>query len=210
MQEEQEPTVGIDNAASSDTKRRAGLLLSQLGRSTDLVNDPMEWLTTDASRPILMSIPQRTSQTVAAAHSAAPGARIIGLCWHRNSASSTREYVRAGLAGVIAVSEPEGILMGELAAMLAGYIVVRSRALPCATDRDDKASGSLRLSRRDRQLLSLIAKGASREHIASALGYSQRHLRRITAELVDTMGAATRAHAAALAVELGLVSDIHC
>ena len=207
VQREQEPIVGIDNAASPDTKHTAELLLGQIQRQARFLDDPIEWLAMDATRPILMAIPQRTSEDVAAALRIAPDARIVGISDQPTESPLAWEYLRTGLTGIVTTSKPSRTLSHALGAMLDGYVVMeRIAVLQAARPHDPPRS--LRLPTRDRQLLDLIARGASRDHIAAAIGCSQRHVRRLTTALLETVGATTRAHAAALGVEWGLVSDV--
>ena len=207
MPRTQEPTVGIDSAASPNARYRAEQLLSQLQRQSRFVDGPIEWLTTDASRPILIAIPQRTPEEVATARHIAPNTHIVGICDHHLESSLCEGYLRAGVAGIVPTDETPSAVVHALAAMLDGYTVAdRTVILNIAARPTYPPPPSL--STRDKQLLNLIAQGASRNHIAAATGYSQRHLRRITTQLLNKIGAATHAHAAALAVQWGLVNDI--
>ncbi len=64
----------------------------------------------------------------------------------------------------------------------------------------------IHLTTRDTQLVSLIGEGLPPAAIATKTGYSERHIRRITAALFARIGATSRVHAAALATRWGLGS----
>lgn len=62
------------------------------------------------------------------------------------------------------------------------------------------------LTELEREVLALVASGARNEEIAEILCYSPNYIKDVVVSARDGLGARDRAHAAALAVALGIVT----
>jgi DNA-binding CsgD family transcriptional regulator len=70
------------------------------------------------------------------------------------------------------------------------------------------AGREMRLSRRERQVLALVAQGASDNEIAIQLCLSAKTVSWYVKEIRARLGAHSRAHAVALALQHGILSEI--
>lgn len=61
------------------------------------------------------------------------------------------------------------------------------------------------LSARNVEVLRLLAQGAATRQISDALGYSERTIKHAVAEILDELGARSRAEAVALGIRRGLI-----
>ena len=68
-------------------------------------------------------------------------------------------------------------------------------------------STQIRLSPAERRWLGSIAEGATVVEVAAAEGYSERHMRRLLADLYRRLGATGRVPALIAAARLGLLDD---
>jgi len=66
-------------------------------------------------------------------------------------------------------------------------------------------SPSCNLSTRNVQVLKLLAQGAATRRISDELGYSERTIKHAVAEIMDELGAKSRAEAVALGIRSGLI-----
>ncbi|HET8979421.1 MAG TPA: response regulator transcription factor [Solirubrobacteraceae bacterium] len=83
--------------------------------------------------------------------------------------------------------------------------------LVLAADDDDAATGTggehreRRLTRREFDVLRMLADGDSTREIANAMSYSERTVKNIVRSLLEKLNCRTRAHAVALAARQGVV-----
>jgi DNA-binding NarL/FixJ family response regulator len=120
------------------------------------------------------------------------------------------DAVEAGVAGVLAragltpdgfvstlrtVTEGNGSLPAELLARLLGGLA-RDTGRP---------SGGSTLTRRERDVLRLLADGGDTRGIASTLCYSERTVKNVVHDTLMKMNCRTRAHAVAVAARQGLI-----
>jgi DNA-binding CsgD family transcriptional regulator len=93
-------------------------------------------------------------------------------------------------------------LMGTYVAM---YDDVWSRSGPFAGGAGGGCDGSVVLSGRQRDVLRLLAEGLTDDQIGTRLGISGRTVRRITADVMEEIGATSRFQAGVLATALGML-----
>jgi len=101
--------------------------------------------------------------------------------------------------GAIQITEP-----GVIAALVALFEQTWSRAIPFGANQDIDGN---ELSRRERELLHLLAQGATDEGAARRLGVSVRTVRRILSGLMDRLDAHSRFEAGLKAAERGWLSE---
>ncbi len=208
MQVETERVVGVDCSIPNAVRSELIRALTALGFDPHALRDPHRWLASHPSNSIAIAIPLRTHGYVEVARRTAPGAMIIGVCAHPASASTHRSYLNAGATGIIGTNLPPGDLVHVLAATLRGFVVLPPLIAQAIASRLADIPGDIYLTGRDKQLLGLIARRSSPSAIAPEIGCSERHLRRITADLLRRIGAVSRPHAAALATQWGLAATI--
>ncbi len=201
-----EHRVGMDDQIPPAISRRVTSLLGDMGHGTEVSQDPFQWLTHNAPNPILVPVPRRTATEIQAATISTRPAVVVGLCNGTQNAAVFREYLKAGATSIIGTDIPFSDLPQVLAAALKGFTVLPQSVAAALANRLQEPPPLPQLTARDTQLLNLIAQGASRKAMAAATGYSQRHLRRITTDLLSRIGAINHAHAAALATQWGLVA----
>jgi DNA-binding NarL/FixJ family response regulator len=131
---------------------------------------------------------------------AAPGVRILLLGMARNAAEFL-QCVRAGIngyllhdasseevvEGVRAVHAGEAVCPGTLCAALFRYFESEAAALPCAS-----ARRRLGLTRREQQLVPLIAKGLTNKEIANHFSLSEQTVKNHLYRMKHKVGAEDR------------------
>ncbi|HZW27292.1 MAG TPA: helix-turn-helix transcriptional regulator [Trueperaceae bacterium] len=138
-----------------------------------------------------------------------PGGAVSSLrraaeAWQELLAPYDEARTRALLgAACRALGDEEGAAL-ELDAARAGFVELGAR-----TDLERLEGGSVecpghRLSRRELQVLTLLARGETNRSIASHLGISDRTVDRHVSNIFDKLGVASRAEAAAFAARHGL------
>lgn len=70
----------------------------------------------------------------------------------------------------------------------------------------DRLEGPMRLSARQREILTLVAQGATDNQIALRLGLSSASVSQYMVKIRARLGACSRAHAVALAFRLGILN----
>ncbi|MCW7536261.1 response regulator transcription factor [Aquabacterium sp. A7-Y] len=119
------------------------------------------------------------------------------------SANTKQEFIEAtrqlGLLGYIGKALPVPDFSDALSRMLAGEHVYMSATLT-------PAPPTTRLTRRQLQLLQLVAQGLGSKQIGVALNLSEGTVNNHMASILRVLGVTGRAHAVAKAMELGLLS----
>ncbi len=102
------------------------------------------------------------------------------------------------------VRDGEAIIAPSMAARL----LVEFRALAEQAPQEPQQAQAGELSERELDVLRLVAQGMSNKEIADALGLSEHTVKTHLANILDKLHLRSRAHAAAYAVQAGLVRDI--
>jgi DNA-binding NarL/FixJ family response regulator len=201
-----ERVVGIDVTIRQTCADRLIPALRALRYDTSPI-DPATWLQNRPAGFVLLAIPQQSPSQVENLRASAPVAIIIGISDRTATAPLYRSYVRAGLTGFVGTDMPLGDLRAALVASLRGMWALPASTMRAVVLLSDNLPRGIHLSSQDQQILNLITKGLSPAAIAAFTGYSERHLRRITNDLLKRIGATNRAHAAAIATRWGLGAD---
>jgi signal transduction histidine kinase/DNA-binding NarL/FixJ family response regulator len=131
--------------------------------------------------------------------SASPNSAILVTV--RQTATAAAELLDAGGTGVVHKSvEPEE-LVNAVRAVANGSRLIAGTTGPG----QDEDNGSHSLSKRQREILALVASGQTNAEIAETLFFATKTVERHVATIFGKLGARNRAHAAALAVSQRLV-----
>jgi DNA-binding NarL/FixJ family response regulator len=139
-------------------------------------------------------------QMIQEVRAAAPGVRILLLGMARNEAEFL-QCVRAGISGYLlhdacsdevlegvrAVHAGEAVCPGTLCAALFRYFESEAASLPCAS-----ARRRLGLTRREQQLVPLIAKGLTNKEIANHFSLSEQTVKNHLYRMKHKVGAGDR------------------
>lgn len=126
-----------------------------------------------------------------------PGTRIVVYTADGDD-ELARDAFAAGASAVLLKSAPLGDVVRALEAVLAG----RSYLDPALKGADGR---SRTLTRRELDVLELLAEGFQHEEIGRRLGISSETVRTHLRKASDRLGAATRTQAVATALRLGLI-----
>ena len=127
---------------------------------------------------------------------AMPSTGIVALA-HRAEKHAASEALQAGASAYVArTSPPEAIRTAVDAAADSGRFIDPAAAI----DRSAKA-----LTRRQRQIIQLVADGHSTRDVAHRLHLSAETVRTHTKAALPRLGARDRAHAVAIAMRTGLI-----
>jgi DNA-binding NarL/FixJ family response regulator len=113
--------------------------------------------------------------------------------------------LRAGARGVLPPDAPGPVLEAALHALARGLAVLPPGLLPALLGRDAPAPPESGLTRREREVLELLAAGASNKVIARQLGLSFHTAKAHVAAVLQKLGASSRADAVARGARAGLV-----
>ena len=145
-------------------------------------------------------------EVVRAAKASAPGTRVVVL-----SADTRREIIdaaiEAGADGFLAKDLTGWQVASVLRKLLEGQAAPVTPSLPDRPARDPSVELRVRtLSAREREILGLLSQGLSGEQAAKQLYLSSETVRTHVRNAMSKLGAATRAHAVALALQRGEIS----
>ncbi len=128
------------------------------------------------------------------------------------------DAIQAGAAGYLLKNTSAAELIdalqraqaGEaiLAPSMAARLLEEFRSLAAAAPREPAAALSPELSEREVEVLRLVAQGLSNKEIADALNLSEHTVKTHLANILAKLHLRSRAHAAAYAVQAGLVRDV--
>ena len=125
-----------------------------------------------------------------------------------DDAASQAAALRAGARGVLRRDASPAELVAAIEAAVAGLVVLhpeavpRPPAAPSATD----APAAEALTRREREILTLLADGLGNKVIAARLGISDHTVKAHVGAIFDKLHVGTRAEAVALGLRLGLIA----
>jgi two-component system, NarL family, nitrate/nitrite response regulator NarL len=146
-------------------------------------------------------------RAISSVRRAAPRARVLAMSGDDDPAVAI-EALRAGATGFLPKSSDPADLFQPLLAALDGWAVMPDDLLAVLVEQGQAAAahpGVETLGGHDRELLRLIAGGASTVEIAAKTHVSERTVKRQTAALLRRLRVASRAEAAALAGRAGLL-----
>jgi DNA-binding NarL/FixJ family response regulator len=144
-------------------------------------------------------------RAIAAIRRTSPGVRVIAMSGLAETDLAI-QALRAGAEGYLPKSSEPEELLPPLLAVLDGWAVLSAELLTAllVPVRSQLPTAAL-LDDEERLLLQLIAKGNSTVEIAEKLHVSERTVKRLTASLLRKLRVSTRAEAAALAGNAGLL-----
>ena len=111
--------------------------------------------------------------------------------------------LRAGARGALRRDASPAAIAAAIEAVAAGLVVLPEEAIPRAP-RSDAAGEPL--TRREREVLSLLADGLGNKIIAARLGISDHTVKAHVGAIFDKLHVGTRAEAVALGLRLGLIA----
>jgi two-component system nitrate/nitrite response regulator NarL len=144
-------------------------------------------------------------RAIAAIRRTTPRVRIVAMSGDDDPAPAL-EALRAGAEGFLPKSAEAKDIVQPLLAILQGWAVLPSELLGAllAPARGVRPA-PVDLDRAERQLLRLIAAGATNTEIALELHVSERTVKRLTATLLRKLRVSSRTEAAALAGSAGIL-----
>ncbi|MEV7627025.1 response regulator transcription factor [Actinoplanes sp. NPDC089786] len=144
-------------------------------------------------------------RAVAAIRSTTPWVRIVAMSGDDDPRPAI-EALRAGAEGFLPKSSEAEDMVRPLLAVLGGWAVLPSSLLAVllGSGRDARPA-PVDLDEAERNLLQLIAAGATTTEIALKLHVSERTVKRLTATLLRKMRVSSRTEAAALAGSAGIL-----
>ncbi|MDN5915169.1 MAG: response regulator transcription factor [Pseudonocardia sp.] len=145
-------------------------------------------------------------ETIRRIRAAYPATRVLALSGTEDLELAAAA-LRAGAHGYLGKSADPEVLVAPLLAISAGVRVLRAELLDALLAAADRTGDGLldRLSERDVELWTLLARGMETSEIARPMLVSERTAKRMIASLLHKLGAANRIEAAALAGRCGLL-----
>jgi NarL family two-component system response regulator YdfI len=134
----------------------------------------------------------------------------VVLLSNHPSPASTAEALRAGVRAVLPTTSSADQLLAALQAAAAGLVVLHPSDLVAALPAGSPASRPLAelaesLTRREREVLQMLAAGLGNKEIAGRLNISDHTAKFHVASILGKLGAATRTEAVAMGIRRGLV-----
>ena len=165
-----------------------------------------------AGLPNLVLVPDAASAEVVMAEAAEPGrdelpegVPVLVLA----EGTAALAALRAGAQGVLPPDSPGPVLEAALRALSRGLAVLPTGLLPGLLGQEEPrrpaAAPEAGLTRREREVLELLAAGASNKVIARRLGLSFHTAKAHVAAVLQKLGASSRADAVARGARAGLV-----
>jgi len=134
-----------------------------------------------------------------------PGARVIVLTTSADHRSLT-QAVDAGASGFLSKEQRLDDLVEAIRTVVAGRMVVAPALLPVLLRTGDGGSPAWRLSRREADVLQLMADGASNHEIADQLHLSHHTVRNHVQHIFARLGAHSKLEAVAIGLRRGFVA----
>jgi DNA-binding NarL/FixJ family response regulator len=139
-----------------------------------------------------------------------PGTQVLVLTMHDDPAY-LRAALAAGSAGYVVKAAADTELLSGIRAVCEGRVVVhvsRPTAHPALDPEEAESprpSGAARLSSREREVLTLLARGHTNQEIARLLFLSVKTIETYRARIADKLGLRSRADLVRYALEVGLL-----
>jgi two-component system, NarL family, response regulator YdfI len=136
-------------------------------------------------------------------------AALVVLVDHTAPGSSA-EALRAGVRAVLPSDVSPSQLVAALQAAATGLVVLHPREVSAALPTAAPASRPVAelaepLTRREREVLQMLASGVGNKEIAAQLAISEHTVKFHVTSILGKLGAASRTEAVALAIRLGLI-----
>ena len=134
--------------------------------------------------------------------------RVIALTIYEDD--QVVEMVKAGVSAYVLKDVAGAELIDTIHRVMAGEIVIHPRVanrLVKELHRQDKKNEAVKLTRRERDILDLLAKGYSNKDMAEAMFISEKTVKNHLTSIFKKLGVKDRTKAALYAIKNGLVSD---
>lgn len=118
-------------------------------------------------------------------------------------ATQSTEALRSGARAALRRDASPTELVAAIEAVAAGLVVLDPQAVPRPSP---TASATESLTRREREILTLLADGLGNKVIAARLGISDHTVKAHVGAIFDKLHVGTRAEAVALGLRLGLIA----
>lgn len=136
------------------------------------------------------------------------GAHVVVLTTSADYRSLTRA-LDAGAAGFLSKDQRLDELVDAIHEVMAGRMVVAPALLPVLLRADEDSSPARCLSRREADVLQLMADGSSNQEIAEQLHLSHHTVRNHVQHIFARLGAHSKLEAVAIGLRRGLVAPPH-
>ena len=121
-------------------------------------------------------------------------------------ASEAAAALRAGARAALRRDASPTELVAAIEAVAAGLVALDPQAVPRPSLAPSTASAAEPLTRREREILTLLADGLGNKVIAARLGISDHTVKAHVGAIFDKLHVGTRAEAVALGLRLGLIA----
>lgn len=134
-------------------------------------------------------------------HADIPSVKILILTSYGTSAN-LKKAMDAGASGVLMKSSSRTEIIDAIRGVMAGEVVMSDEIRHTI----ENISAMPEMSPRQTEILNLVAKGFSNKEIAEIIGISPETVKEHVAKILHSIGASSRAEAATIAVNLGLIT----
>jgi NarL family two-component system response regulator LiaR len=141
-------------------------------------------------------------QTTAAIRAACPDLQVLILTSFHDH-ELVRRAMKAGAVGYLLKDASKEELAAAIRSASAGRTIISPEAADDLVEQTPLAE--IELTEREREVLTLLAKGLSNKEIARQLSRSPFTVRHHVSQLIEKLGAANRAEVAAIGVQRGLI-----
>jgi two-component system, NarL family, response regulator YdfI len=166
----------------------------------------------DAQADVLLvdSAGESTAATIESLADSELAAEIPIVVLTESAAAVSSQALQAGIRALLPSDLSADQLIAALQAAAAGLVVLHPTEIPAAFTPTSPASQSLAelpepLTRREREVLQMLAAGLANKEIAARLNISDHTAKFHVAAILGKLGAATRTEAVALGIRRGLV-----
>jgi two-component system NarL family response regulator len=147
-----------------------------------------------------LSLPDMSGVEVASRLRQAPNPPTVLVMSAFTDGSAVAEALDAGARGYVGKSTGGAELVDAIRSTVRGATVLN------ASDWAGIASGGVELTRRELQVLELLASGHTNAEVAGELHLATKTVEHIVARIVSKLGARNRTHAVAIGIQSGLVA----
>jgi two-component system, NarL family, response regulator YdfI len=195
--------AGLENLLAARGLEIVGSAANVDGISSQLLDAEPEAILVDTSGEPSESVLESLAESDLASEAA-----LVVLVDHPSGSSA--EALRAGVRAVLPSDVSPGQLVAALQAAALGLVVLHPREVDAALPASSPASPPLAelaepLTRREREVLQMLASGVGNKEIAAQLAISEHTVKFHVTSILGKLGAASRTEAVALAIRLGLI-----